>query len=268
MKSTNSDYINQLNSDYGSWGKVYTLSDFLGKVKKNLDEKDFKRENSRLVFCVCPDDINRLQENDTIENGLKKVYNGEFHMGGLGAYPMGGVSGIIAASHHPPDNFINGNRTSGNLVFFISPHFGLIEKNDFIYGKIIRPGQEKITSSCGAIMGFLDALKQAGSPENFKIAPDTTDTDPTRIVLHKMLINKYNKELKDILAIDNENHQVIEMFKLNYELVMKKVIEMINEFIEKEKEHFKGKISVIGGITVNIPKKDLFILKEIVYPKN
>ncbi len=264
-----SEFFENLKKVYGDWGKVVNINGFMEEVNKNLSENGFKKEDSRLVFSVCPDDVNRLYEIQNIENALTKEYNGEFHLGGLGAYPMGGVSGIIAASHHPPDDMSNGNRKHGNLIFFISPHMGVIKKDDkLIYGKIIRPGQEKITSSCGAMMGFLSQLKQDGSPENFKIAPDPSYTDPTRIVLHSDLINNYSKELKNILSIRDDNEQVLELFKLNYDVVVNKSKEIIKLFLEKEKEHFKGKVALIAGITVNVPSMDHFILKEITCPMN
>ncbi len=123
-----SEFIDQLQKDYGSWGKVCNINDFMTEVIRSLSENDFKKENSRLVFSVCPDDVNRLEQRDTIEKGLKKEYDSEFHLGGLGAYPIGGVSGITAASHHPPDNLKGGERKDGNLIFFISPHVGLMKK--------------------------------------------------------------------------------------------------------------------------------------------
>ncbi|TXT61615.1 MAG: hypothetical protein BAJALOKI2v1_20068 [Promethearchaeota archaeon] len=252
--------------DLGDWGKVLTVDEFMNDVESKLSEMDFNKNNSRLVFSVCPDDVNRLEEKETIENALTGAYNGEFHLGGLGAYPIGGVSGITAASHHPPDDKGNGERKEGNLVFFLSPHMGIMEKDESpVYGKIIRPGQTKITSSCGAMMGFLAALKDAGSVENFTIAPDDNTVDPTRIVLHNELINNYAGQLTQILGIEDYNKQVIELFKLNYDLVTKKALEMIEEFLEKE--HFEGKISAISGITVNIPGKDLFVLKDFSFPK-
>lgn len=261
------DIIEDLRRVHGNGAKVITTNEFLEEVNMSLSENGFKKENSRLVFSVCPDDVNRLNEIENIENALTKQYNGEFHLGGLGAYPMGGVSGIIAASHHPPDDMSNGNRKHGSLIFFISPHMGIIKKSDkFIYGKIIRPGQEKITSSCGAMMGFLSQLKQDSSPENYNIAHDLSNVDPTRIVLHNELINNYSKELEDILAIGDENKQVLELFNLNYDIVANKGKEMIKHFLEKEKEHFKGEIAFIGGITVNTPSMDYFIMKEITYP--
>ncbi|MHA1149683.1 MAG: hypothetical protein ACTSR8_15715 [Promethearchaeota archaeon] len=252
-----------IKTDFDSWGSVYNVQEFMDIIKSKLSEKGYNKQNSRLVFSVCPDDINRLQEVDTLENALTKEFNGEFHLGGLGAYPMGGVSGMTAASHHPPD-IVNGNqREDGNLLFYISPHLGLIKESTKSYGKIIRPGQTKITSSCGAMMGFLAALKEAGAPENFIITPDDKMIDPTRIALHTDLIKNYSEDLKNLLKIEDSNQQVIDLFKLNYTVVANKAKQIIEAFKEKEKDHYKGNIGFIGGLTVNLPGNDNFIVKEI-----
>ncbi|MHA1488503.1 MAG: hypothetical protein ACTSRI_02475 [Promethearchaeota archaeon] len=259
-------YFNRLLKDFGDWGKVQTIQEFRSDIKKNLSEKDFNRKNSRIVFSVCPDDINRLDDLETIENALTKEYNGEFHLGGLGAYPIGGVSGITAASHHTPDNIVSGVRKEGNLIFFISPHFGLMREKsgDFIFGKIVRPGQETPTSSCGAMMGFLDQLKEDGSPQAFKIPEDKEKVDQTRVILHQELINNYSDKLDEILKLESDNQQVINLSLLNYEVVTKKLDLMIKTFLNNN--HFKGNIAIISGITVNVPTKDYFILKDISYP--
>lgn len=263
-----SNYFEKVKQDFGNWGQLRTVGDFMADFKKNLSENNFQKENSRLVFSVCPDDVNRLQEIETIENGITKEYNGEFHLGGLGAYPIGGVSGIVAASHHPPDHIINGERKHGNLIFFISPHFGIAENTSVLYGKIIRPGQAKLTSSCGAMMGFFEQLKKAGDPSNFKVVSNENHTDPSRVILHSELINNYSQELKEILSIENQNQQIINLFKLNHDMVMNKVNQMVKEFLEKEKEHFKGNLIIFSGITINIPGKDLFMMKDVSLPKN
>ena len=246
---------------YDSWGNLRNIEESMKEVQETLDEENFSRKNSRLVFSVCPDDINRVEDRKTVENALKGEYNGEFHLGGLGAYPIGGVSGITAASHHPPDDANGGERKEGNLIFFISPHFGVIEQKNFTYGKVIRPGQEKITSSCGAMMGFLAQLTEAGSAESFSIAADDNEVDPTRMVLQQQLIANHSDELDKILTLEDQNDQVVDLFKLNYDLVWGKGTEMIDEFLEMN--HFEGGIAAIGGITVNLPEEDVFITKEI-----
>lgn len=260
--------LEKLGNNYEEWGELYGISQFMEKVSSELSENNIEKENSRLVYSVCPDDVNRLQGLNTIENALTNKYNSEFHLGGLGAYPMGGVSGIIAASHHPPDRIVKGERKGGNLIFFISPHMGAIETESYLYGKIIRPGQEKVTNSCGAMMGFLDALEGAGTLENFEVASDPNNVDPTRVVLHTELINNYEDWLSKILQMDDPNEQVVDLFKLNYDLVIKKTDKMIKEFLELEGDHFEGNIAVIGGITVNTTSGDHFILKEMKFPNS
>ncbi|HUY00468.1 MAG TPA: hypothetical protein VMV49_12990 [Candidatus Deferrimicrobium sp.] len=260
--------------DFKNWGNVYSVNDFIEVVKKSLGANNFNKDNSRLVFSVCSDDVNRLEGIETVENALTKEYNREFHLGGLGAYPIGGVSGIIAASHHPPDNLKKGDRNQGNLIFFISPHMGLIEKEgDFIFGKIIRPGQERITAACGVMMEFLVQLVKSGNLKNLKVLSDDLDIEPTRTILYQELINKYSNELNEILMYKDKNQQIIELFKLNYTAVKNKLDQMIEAFLKKETDHFQGNIAVVGGITLNtredyylFPGKDYFILKEISFP--
>ncbi|MBD3215795.1 MAG: hypothetical protein GF311_24510 [Candidatus Lokiarchaeota archaeon] len=260
------EYDTLLVKDIDNWGKLYSINQFLENVELKLSDNGFDRTNSRLVFSVCPDDVNRLEELDTIENALTGKYNGEFHLGGLGAYPMGGVSGLTAASHHPPDEQDDGVRKEGNLVLFVSPHMGIMDDaGSPVYGKIIRPGQEKVTSSCGAMMGFIAALKEAGSPEEFLIASDENRIDPTRVVLHNELIQNYSEDLKRILAIDDYNTQTLELFKLNHDVVANKTKEIIDAFLEKE--HFEGNIAMISGITINIPERDLFLMNDFTFPK-
>lgn len=256
-------FTEQIQNDFGNWGKTFTPKDLISEVKKSLSEHNFNRNNSRLVFSVCPDDINRIFERDTVENALKDQFDGEFHLGGLGGYPIGGVSGLTAASHHVPDNVVNGERKTGNMILFVSPHTGLSNGESFIYGKVIRPGHIKPSSSCGAMIGFLNALKQCQNPQEFSIPGDDLNVDPTRVVLHQELINNHSDELSKILEMGEENQQVIALAKLNYDLVMEKTKLVIKKFLEKET--FKGNIVIIGGITVNHVKGDKLVLKEIVY---
>ncbi|MFW5895385.1 MAG: hypothetical protein ACOCT9_01445 [archaeon] len=259
-------YLDTLDHYFDSWGNLINVSEFMTEINSEFSDHQFLKDNSRLVFSVCPDDVNRLNNRETIEKALVNEYNREFHLGGLGAYPIGGVSGITAASHHPPDNINSEGRSEGNLIFFLSPHMGVIEQDDFSFGKIIRPGQKKITSSCGAMMGFLDALEEAGSVENFKVTPDVQGIDPTRLVLQNAFIDKYPQELQKILDYEDKKKQVTELFKLNYTAVSSKANQMIEEFLEKEEDHFTGNIAIIGGLTVNLPNEDCFILKDLNIP--
>ena len=259
------EFEEKLKQDFASWGKVLNISKFTEELNTQLKANGFKKNNSRLIFSVCSDDCNRLAERETAEKALTRLYDREFHLGGLAGYPFGGITGITAASHHPPKIIAdNGQEESdGNLVFFISPHVGMIKKQIFIYGSLIRPGQQKPTASCGALMAFYNELKKAGSPEKLNIEIDEFHIDPTRLILQKELINKYSDRLEEIISINEINQQIIELFKLNYDLIVNKLHQMIKEFLRKEKNNFNGKIAIVSGITVNAPNRDYFILKNI-----
>ncbi len=257
-------FIATLQKDFDGWGTVYDAAGLSAKVQETLDAEGFSPENSRLVFSVCPDDVNRLAKSrETVEDTLKKTYDGEFQLGNLAAYPISGVTGLGAASHHPPDDVGGGGRKQGNLIFLLSPHTGLSFRGDKIeYGKVLRPGQDHYTSSCGAAMGFLSGLKGAGSVEHMRLADDL-GLDPTATVFQKALVNQYGPQLNALLKESDANKQVTELAKMNYALVRSTFDRMWDGF--KANNHFDGKHAIIGGITVNTEQKDYFVLKEIAY---
>ena len=248
------EYKDKIELTFRDWGKVLNVGEFIEEIKKTLDPSEFNGENSRLIFSVCSDDCNRLAERETIEKALTKTYGREFHLGGLAGYPIGGVSGIIAASYHVPDITCAESQQirKGNLIFFISPHLGLIKKEDFYFGRLVRPCQESPSGCCGTMMGFLSALKQAKSVENLYLNAYEPNLDPTMVILYEVLINEYSEQLKEILALDDVNNQIIRLSMLNHELISKKVSTMIDVFLKREKESYQGKIANINGLVADI----------------
>lgn len=252
----------QLKKDFGDWGTIFTVKDVLTQEPspfKRLLDMDFTKTNSRIIFSVCPDDVNRLHDRDTIENKLRETFGDEFHLGNLAAYPIGGVTGISAASHHSPDCIEGECRTPGNLIFFINPHVGLDLETEILYGYIQRPGQDKLSTSCGAMMGFLHIIRHADSIadlENVKMDPN----DPAKAILFEELIKNHKKEILENLHSEDMNAIVIKLTKINYQLVMTKFKAMMQAFLERNE--FKGEFAIIGGITVNTVHEDYFIFRD------
>ncbi|HUW89064.1 MAG TPA: hypothetical protein VMV43_00945 [Candidatus Nanopelagicaceae bacterium] len=255
-------YLEQLRKDFGDWGNILSVGTLFTQDPspfKRLLDIGFSKENSRIIFSVCPDDVNRLHERDTIENKLRERFGEEFHLGNLAAYPIGGITGISAASHHCPDYVEGECRRSGNLIFFISPHLGLDLENEVLYGYIQRPGQVKLTTSCGAMMGFLRSIRSAVTVNdlyNFKKDPN----DPTNTILFKDLIDNYKEEIIENLHSQDINLTIIKLAKINYDLVMTKFKTMMQAFLEMG--NFKGEFAIIGGITVNTQHEDFFIFRD------
>ena len=255
-------YLEQLEKDFGNWGKILSVGTLFTQYTspfKRLIEMGFSKENSRIVFSVCPDDVNRLHERNTLENKIREKFGEEFHLGNLAAYPIGGITGISAASHHPPDRVEGECRNPGNLIFYLSPHLGLDLEHELRYGYIQRPGQNKLTTSCGAMMGFLRSIRHADTTNdlyNFKEDPN----DPTKTILFKDLIDNYKEEIMENFHGQDINLTIIKLAKINYDLVITKFKTMMQAFLEKG--DFKGEFVIIGGITVNTQQEDFFIFRD------
>jgi hypothetical protein len=250
----------QLQKDFGSWGTVYDVEGLVKRIESDLGVLGFTAESSRLVFSVCPDDINRLHERKTVEGGLTDKYNGDFHLGSLAGYPIAGMTGIAAASHHAPERHDHGTCVEGNLIFFASPHVGVLPGAKLAYGKITRPGQEHVTAACGAMMGFLTSLKQQKSCKSLDINLDDP-LDMVRQIIFCELAKRYGAELDAILKIDDEGKQVIELTKINHKLVDEGIKKLLKRSLAKD--HFGNPIALVSGITINAPGEDYFVLKEI-----
>ncbi len=252
--------IEQLQTDFGNWGTVFNVEGIVKRIESDLGAWGFTVESSRLVFSVCPDDLNRLHERKTVEGGLITKYNGDFHLGSLAAYPISGVTGIAAASHHTPERHDHGVCVEGSLIFFASPHVGVLPGAKPAYGKITRPGQEHVTAACGAMMGFLKSLKERKSCKSLDLNLDDP-LDLARQVIFCELAKRYGAELDAILKIGDEGKQVIELAKINHKLVEESIKKMLQAFLAKG--HCDNHIALVSGITVNAPGEDYFVLKEI-----
>jgi len=256
-------YLKQIEIDFGEWGDIFTPYDLFKENNspfKRLCEKGYSRANSRLVFSVCSDDINRLRERITIENSLKEQFGEEFHLGNLAAYPIGGLSGIIAASHHTPNIFGGEESKTSNLIFFINPHVGLVITTDeVIYGHTFRPSQIRSTNCCEPIMEFLHYLRHAESFKDIKKISDDMD-DPMKVLLFQEFLNNHRQEVEELLKIFEMNHLIIETTKLNYKIVINKFNSILKKFLEMEE--FEGNYAVMGGITVNTKDMDYLIFRD------
>jgi hypothetical protein len=85
---------------------------------------------------VCSDEVNALEQPDL--HGMI----GPFFMGGLDGSPFVGLTGLGAFLHHIPDE--------GIALLVFGPHVGITTKTQ-VAGKIVRRGQEKESSCCGAL---------------------------------------------------------------------------------------------------------------------
>jgi hypothetical protein len=127
--------------------KVFAASEpgrlFFARQNLMLEEKHgFTPDNTRFAEGGCCDEINEP------ELQMMEQYWGErFKFGGLAGYCHAGKTGLGAVSHHVPE--VEGNK---NLLLVAGAHIGY---HDGQWGKVPRPGQPGITTSCGSLVAVL-----------------------------------------------------------------------------------------------------------------
>jgi len=61
-----------------------------------------------------------------------------------------------------------------------------------------------------------------------------------------------------------QNEKAILVTKVNYEVIIRKAKLIIKQFLAHDK-HFNGNICIIGGVTINAPEEDYFVLYDVFY---
>jgi len=115
-----------------------------------LSKLGFTADNTLFSDSSCPDEVNH---DDPLEDmsGLFQTRWGEiFSLSGLAGFPFTGKTGWAAFSSHCPND--------GNIVILFAPHVGV--DHDGTVGKVLRKGQDKSSSACGAAIGALAAVKE------------------------------------------------------------------------------------------------------------
>jgi len=255
------DYISQIETDFGSWGVVFSVRELFSKDPspfKRIMENGFSRANSKMVFSVCPDDFNRNGDQNTIVYEVRSVFGDESHLGTLGAYPAG-VDKLIEIGSEINDD---GNKKRKHLIIYISPHTSLtITDQEVIYGYVSRFGQSKFTASCDGIMKFLKSLRHVTSLEELKkISDGIDDDDRVKSLLFKKLLAHYGQEIVEKMHSQDMNATVMMLAKFNYELVMNTLKKMVQGCLEEVP--FDGDYAIIGGITINTEKGDFFVFRD------
>jgi hypothetical protein len=107
-------------------------------------------EPARSIACVgaCRDEITR-----PFVDGVQRTWGEAFNFSSLGGMLFLGRTGFGAAVHHAPTG-----AGVHRYVFFAMAHIGL--GRDGEPGVCYRSGQDEPSGACGALIGFLDELRQ------------------------------------------------------------------------------------------------------------
>lgn len=182
----------------------------------------YKEDLKKMLFAtsVCADDIN-------VSTDFRRVLTRPFTLGGLGGIPFAGFTGVVAFSHHIPDN--------GSAFIFYGPHIGITDEGEL--GKMRRPGQAGLSNSCGALMLALSRLEM----EEDIYVPMNVEYDYQQILLERTVM-PYKHE---ILVSDNRKKAITEVTYTNID-------RQLHFLIRKAKDEFRcNRIYLLGAIIIN-----------------
>jgi hypothetical protein len=182
----------------------------------------YQEDLTKMLFAtsVCSDDIN-------VSTDFRRVLTRPFTLGGLGGLPFTGFTGMVAYSHHIPDN--------GSGLIFYGPHIGITDEGEL--GKIRRPGQSDLSNSCGALMLALSRLET----EDDIYVPMNVEYDYQQILLERSVM-PYKHE---ILTSENRKKAITDV-------TYKNIDKQLHFLIRKAREEFNcNRIFLLGGIIIN-----------------
>ncbi len=168
---------------------------------------------------ICSDDVNNIEYPKHA-----RLMLGPFNLGGLCGFPFAGVTGIGAFAHHVPED--------GAVLIYYGPHIGLSKNGEL--GQILRVGQHKHTSCCGAAIVALQKLMEGNIIEN-----EITELDYQQNIIEQILL-KNEKRIKS-----SHNH----LFEAT-EVLFEAIENRINELITKT-DYPCEYIIQVGGIIIN-----------------
>lgn len=175
-------------------------------------------ETTLLASCRCADDLVLTDQT------LSSDYDGPFQLGGLAGFPFTGKTGMTAYASHVHDG--------GTAFILYGPHIGI--NSDGELGELLRPGQSKCTTACGALTGAIVQLKSGNHP-------GSSYDDFQQPQITEMLTPFKNR----ILSADSP---VKEATQVSYELIHEQVNQLVDETIDK---FVCKRIVLVGGILIN-----------------
>lgn len=182
----------------------------------------FDLKRTLFATSICSDDVNISAE-------FRSIHERPFVMGGLSGFPFTGRTGMIAFAHHVPDD--------GHAFIFFGPHIGINSQG--VSGSIMRYGQKKLTTCCGAIALALDSLLG-------KIPPIYKEGDSREFDYQEYYLLDCLTENRDrLLTARDPIYRATEM-------VYSKIAAAITNLVISAKDEFPCRqVALLGGIIIN-----------------
>lgn len=202
-------------------------ADVVANTGSALAARGFTSDNTLFAHSVCPDEVNTKSEE--LVYLMSGMWGEAFTLGGLAGIPFAGKSGFGAFLHHTPEK--------GKVLIMFAPHVGI--SPDGKVGAVIRFGQSKSSTACGAAVGAYSALKKGGAL-NSDQAGAAIDTQLNYIV------EKLNQRLEGVGATENDMAFVAYQ---NYDIARQLLFEILDA--TPDLFNWATEVAVLGGIMIN-----------------
>lgn len=192
------------------------------RAAKALERYGLDPDNTLYGQSLCSDEINHVKGG--LSNLMIEHWGEVFPMGGIGGAPFVGKTGFAAFASHVPSD--------GHIFILFGPHIGISANGTL--GKVKRPGQEKHSRACGAVLAAYDSCCE-GAPLDF----DEADMQQS------WLRQQISKRLSAIQASDEP---MLALVRAAYDCVKDSIMAILNH------NFGDGHIVLLGGIQLNMPE--------------
>ena len=166
---------------------------FVAASYEKLHRQGFLAENTIAFACVCRDEVTLPLVAD-----IEKSWGEVFIFSSLGGMIILGKTGFLAAQQHAPIDEGGIER----YVYYALPHIAIGPHGEF--GVYFRPGRQKASHACGALMAFQHELES----RSLQLAPDPDDIEQSVLKRHLLGKLRYG-DVPDLPSLTRIAHAVI-----------------------------------------------------------
>jgi hypothetical protein len=208
---------------------------FVARSYEELHRQGFLAENAIAFACVCRDEITLPLVED-----IQRTWGEAFIFSSLGGMPILGKTGFLAAQQHAPIDEGGIER----YVYYALPHIAIGPQGEF--GVYFRPGRQKASHACGALMAFQHELES----RSLKLAPDPDDIEQSVLKRHLLRKIRYG-DVPNLLSLTKIAHAVI--------------LEELERMIQLTVDPTRSDYGVFTGIQIHAPEGRHFVWPGAAY---
>lgn len=208
---------------------------FVAQSYEELKRHGFLAENTIAFASVCRDEITLSLVED-----IEKTWGEAFIFSSLGGLPLLGKTGFLAGQQHAPID----ERGIERYVYYALPHIAIGLHGEF--GVYFRPGRQKASHACGALMAFQHELES----RSLQLAPDPDDIEQSVLKRHLLGKLRYG-DVPDLPSLTRIAHAVI--------------LEELERMIQLTVDPTRSDYGLFTGIQIHAPEGRHFVWPGAAY---